>query len=109
MLENKINLSKESLEMSNRETANIMTDEEAQGILAIKEMNQKYLKCGKGSEAVLDYLTKAGEDDVLLLRFLRGRKHRPKHAWDTVRITNYFDETYFHCQIISSDPFYMSF
>lgn len=76
--------------MSNREITNKITDEEAQGILAMKDMNQKYLKCGKGSESVLDYLTKAGEDDVLLLRFLRGRKHRPKHAWETVLITDYF-------------------
>jgi hypothetical protein len=51
----------------------------------MKRLNQEYLKSGKGSKAVREFLANAGEDDELLLRFLKGRKYRAKHAWETVK------------------------
>lgn len=47
-------------------------------------LNQEFLGSGEGSKSVREYLTKVGDDEVTLLRFLKGRKNRPKHAWETV-------------------------
>ncbi|CAL8116925.1 unnamed protein product [Orchesella dallaii] len=54
----------------------------------LKEMRQYYAEfCDKqkGSTAVRNFLVEAFNDDALLLRYLIGRKYRPKHAWDTLR------------------------
>ncbi len=47
-------------------------------------LNQEFLGSGEGSKSVREYLTKVSDDEVVMLRFLKGRKHRPKHAWETV-------------------------
>ncbi|CAL8116927.1 unnamed protein product [Orchesella dallaii] len=54
----------------------------------LKEMRQYYAEfCDKqkGSVAVRNFLVDAFSDEAVLLRYLIGRKYRPKHAWDTLR------------------------
>jgi hypothetical protein len=62
-----------------------LINKELEGIIGMKGMIQEYLGTGGGSEAVREFLVKAGEDDELLLRFLKGRKYKTKHAWETLK------------------------
>lgn len=43
-----------------------------------------FLVKNEASEKVLDFMTKGGEDEALMLQYLIGRKNRPEHAWETV-------------------------
>ncbi|CAL8116901.1 unnamed protein product [Orchesella dallaii] len=46
---------------------------------------QEFLDDGEGSPDVREYLASAIEDDSFLLIYLKGRKYRVKHAWETLK------------------------
>ncbi|ODM88953.1 Alpha-tocopherol transfer protein [Orchesella cincta] len=58
---------------------------EIEGLKEMRCLSDEYFDKGEGSKPVRDYLLKACEDEVVLIRYLKGRKFRPKHAWDTLR------------------------
>jgi len=56
-----------------------------EGLSKMRQYYQEFDDKQKGSPSVRDFLAKAFTDDELLLRYLIGRKYRPKHAWETLR------------------------
>jgi len=46
----------------------------------------EFLEKDEGSKGVNTFLENAFRDDAFLLRFLIGRKYRPKHAFETVGV-----------------------
>jgi len=60
-------------------------EKEGEGLLEIQRLNKEFLNSNKASDSVRRYLEEASENEDLLLRFLRGRKYRSQHAWDTLK------------------------
>ncbi|CAL8116919.1 unnamed protein product [Orchesella dallaii] len=58
---------------------------EMEGLKEMRCLSDEYFSSGEGSKEVRDYLSQACDDDVTLLIYLKGRKYRPKHAWDTLK------------------------
>lgn len=44
----------------------------------------EFLSKNKCSDEVRQFMEKAGADNDLMLLYLRARKNRPEHAWETV-------------------------
>ncbi|CAL8116929.1 unnamed protein product [Orchesella dallaii] len=61
------------------------TEAEVTRLMEMREYYEEFSDKQKGSCEVREFLANAFKDDALLLRYLIGRKYRPKHAWETIR------------------------
>ncbi|CAL8116913.1 unnamed protein product [Orchesella dallaii] len=58
---------------------------EQDGVAEIRGLIKEFLNGGEGSPKVREYLSSVIDDDSLLLIYLKGRKCRVKHAWETLK------------------------
>ncbi|ODM89533.1 Retinaldehyde-binding protein 1 [Orchesella cincta] len=57
---------------------------ERDGLHEMHNFITEFLKSGKGTPAVREYISAVADDDSKLGIYLKGRKYRPKHAWETL-------------------------
>ncbi|ODM89532.1 Retinaldehyde-binding protein 1 [Orchesella cincta] len=63
----------------------VLTREERDGMVELKGLIKGFLNGGEGSKQIREYITSVSENDALLLIFLKGRKCRVNHAWETLK------------------------
>ncbi|ODM92032.1 Retinaldehyde-binding protein 1 [Orchesella cincta] len=61
------------------------TINEWDGIVELRRLIKEFLDSGEGSINVREYISSVIQDDNLLRIYLRGRKYRVKHAWETLK------------------------